>query len=91
MPVTKKTKKHVMIVFVVIAALGLAVGIFYAVKKLGPNSKTPPEPEPEPEPPTGEYFCVAVNDQTLVPCTRSDGSVVPSTECTCRFRCSNQK
>lgn len=88
---TKKTKKIVIYVVAAIAAsVGLSVGIFYAVKKLGPKSTSPPEPEPEPEPaqPSGEYFCVAVDDDTpLPPCTRSDGSVVPLTECTCRFQC----
>ena len=92
MALTKKTKKIVIYVFGAIAVVGLGVGIFYAVKKLGPKSTTPPKPEPEPEPepapPLGEYFCVAVDDDTpLPPCTRSDGSVVPVTECTCRFQC----
>lgn len=83
---TKQTKKIVIYVFAAIAAVGLGVGIFYAVKKLGPKSTTPPKPEPEP--PSGEYFCVAVDDDTpLPPCSRSDGSVVPLTECTCRFQC----
>jgi flagellar basal body-associated protein FliL len=90
----KKTKIVIYVVAAIAASVGLGVGIFYAVKKLGPKSTTPPKPEPkpkpepEPEPPSGEYFCVAVDDATpLPPCTRSDGSVVPVTECTCRFQC----